>query len=42
MAEKEIRVVGKKFLPLSRLYKRPCYNYSKIKLDNSWFEGKCC
>ena len=35
MSEKESRVVGNKFLPLHRLYKRPNYNYSKIKLDNS-------
>ena len=34
MAEKESRVVGKTFLPLYLLYKRPDYNYPKIKLDN--------
>ena len=39
MTEKESRVVGKKFLPLHCLYKRPDYNYFKIKLDNS-FETK--
>ena len=27
MAEKDNRVVGNKFLPLHRLYKRPEYNY---------------
>ena len=32
MAEKENRVVGNKFLPLHRLYKRPDYNYSKLTL----------
>ena len=36
MAKK--RVVGNKFLPLHRLYKRPDYNYSKIKLDNSFLK----
>ena len=34
MTEKESRVVGNKFKPMHRLYKRPEYNYSKIKLDN--------
>ena len=34
VAEKDSRVVGNKFLPLHRLYKRPEYNYSKIKIDN--------
>ena len=34
MTEKDSRVVGNKFLPLHHLYKRPEYNYSKIKLDN--------
>ena len=38
MAEKEIRVVGTKFLALHRLYKRPDYNFSKIKLDNSFLK----
>ena len=32
MVEKENRVVGNKFLPLHRLYKRPDYNYSKLTL----------
>ena len=36
MAEKESRVADNKFLPLHRLYKRPDYNYSIIKLDNSF------
>ena len=35
MTEKDSRVVGNKFLLLQRLYKRPEYNYSKIKLDKS-------
>ena len=34
MTEKEIRVVGNKFLPLDRLYNCPDYNHFKIKLDN--------
>ena len=38
MAEKEIRVVGTKFLALHRLHKRPDYNFSKIKLDNSFLK----
>ena len=38
MAEKESRVVGNKFLPLHRLYKRPNYNYSKTELDNSFLK----
>ena len=38
MAENDSRVVGNKFLPLHQLYKRPDYNYSKIKLDNSFLE----
>ena len=38
MAEKDSRVVGNKFLPLHRLYKRPEYNYSKNKLDNSFLK----
>ena len=38
MAEKEIRVVGNKFLTLHHLYKLPDYNYSKIKLDNSFLK----
>ena len=38
MAEKDGRVVGNKFLPLHRLYKRPEYNYSKNKLDNSFLK----
>ena len=38
MAEKDSRVVGNKFLPLHRLYKRPEHNYSKIKLDNSFLK----
>ena len=37
MAEKESRVVGNMFLPLHSLYKRLDCNYSKIKLDNSFF-----
>ena len=36
--QKESRVVGNKFLPLHRLYKPPDYNYSKIKLDNSFLK----
>ena len=32
MTVKDSRVVGNKFLPLRRLYKRPEYNYSKINL----------
>ena len=36
--EKESRVVGNKFLPLHSLYKRPDYNYCKIKLDNSFLK----
>ena len=38
MTEKDRRVVGNKFLPLDRLYKRPEYNYSKNKLDNSFLK----
>ena len=38
MAEKDSRVVGNKFLPLHSLYKRPEYNYSKNKLDNSFLK----
>ena len=38
MTEKDNRVVGNKFLPLHRLYKRLEYNYSKIKLDNSFLK----
>ena len=38
MAEKDSRVVGNKFLPLHGLYKRPEYNYSKNKLDNSFLK----
>ena len=38
MAEKDSRVVGNKFLPLHRLYKRPEYKYSKNKLDNSFLK----
>ena len=38
MAEKDSRVVGNNFLPLHRLYKRPGYNYSKIKVDNSFLK----
>ena len=38
MAEKDSRVVGNKFLPLHRLCKRPEYNYSKNKLDNSFLK----
>ena len=37
MAEKESRVVGNMILPLHSLYKRLDCNYSKIKLDNSFF-----
>ena len=36
MAEKDSTFVVNKFLPMHRLYKRPEYNYSKIKLDNSF------
>ena len=35
MPEKESRVAGNEFLPLHRVCKRPDYNYSKVKLDNS-------
>ena len=38
MAGKHSRVVGNKFLPLHHLYKRPEYNYSKIKIDNSFLK----
>ena len=38
MAEKESRVVDNQFLPLHCLYKRPEYNYSKNKLDNSFLK----
>ena len=38
MAEKESRVVANKLLPLHRLYKRPDYNYSEVKLDNSFLK----
>ena len=38
IAEKQSRVVGNKFLPLHRLYKRPDYNCSKIKLDKSFLK----
>ena len=38
MAQKKSRVVGNKFLPLLCLYKRPDYNYSKIKLDSSFLK----
>ena len=38
MTEKDSRVVGNKFLPLHHLCKRPEYNYSKIKLDNSFLK----
>ena len=38
MAEKESRVAGNKLLPLHRLYRHPDYNYSKIKLDNSFLK----
>ena len=34
IVEKESKIIGNKFLPLHGLYKRPIYNYSKIKLDN--------
>ena len=37
IAEKE-RVAGNKLLPLHRQYKRPDYNYSKIKLDDSFLK----
>ena len=37
-AEKDTAVVGNKFLPLHRLYKRTEYNYSKIKLDSSFLK----
>ena len=40
MAEKDSRVVGNKILPLDRLYKRPEYNYSNNKLDNSSLKQK--
>ena len=36
--EKECRVVGKKFIPLYCLHKRPDYNCSKIKLVNSFLK----
>ena len=38
MAEKDVRVVDNKFLTLHCLYKRPDYNYSKIKLDNPFLK----
>ena len=38
LTEKDSRVVGDKLLPLRRLYKSPEYNYSKIKLDNSFLK----
>ena len=38
MAEKKSKVVGNKLLPFHRLYRRPDYNYSKIKLDNSFLK----
>ena len=38
MAVKESRVLGNKFLTLHCLYKLPDYNYSKIKLDNSFLK----
>ena len=38
MAGKESRVVGNKFLPLHRLFKHPDYDYSKVKLDNSFLK----
>ena len=38
MVEKECRVVGKKFIPLYCLHKRPDYNYSKVKLVNSFLK----
>ena len=38
MTEKDSRVVGNRFLPLHRLYKCPKYNYSQIKVDNSFLK----
>ena len=38
MARKHSRVIGNSFLPLHRLYKRPEYNYSKIKIGNSFLK----
>ena len=38
MAEKDSGVVSNTFLPLHRLHKHPEYNYSKIKLDNSFLK----
>ena len=38
MTQNDSRFVGNKFLPLHRLYKRPEYNYSKIKLDISFLK----
>ena len=38
MAEKESRVFGNKLLLLHRLYKHLDYNYSKMKLDNSFWK----
>ena len=38
MIQKESRVVGNNFLPLDCLYKRPDYNYFKIKLENSFLK----
>ena len=38
MTGKQSRAVGNKFLPLHCLYKCPDFNYSKIKLDNSFFK----
>ena len=34
MTEKDCAVVGNNFLPFQSHYKRPEYNYSKVKLDN--------
>ena len=38
MAEEETRVVGNTFLLLHRLYKRPDYNLSKTKPNNSFLK----
>ena len=38
MTENDSRVVGNKFLLLRHSYKRPDYNYSRIKLDNSYLK----
>ena len=36
--KKKVVLLAIKFLPLHRLYKCPDYNYSKIKLNNSFMK----